>query len=85
MSTDIYLSKGILEQFSFSTGWETDIGLYHDPCGVEVFEACDTEDKNAWKFMEAMSKHSRECEAGRGMKPKPSPGLYIPESEIKRG
>lgn len=80
--TDIYLSKGVMTQFTYHSGDSTtDIELWHEPCGYPVFEACSSEEKNAWAFMEAMAQHNRECPAGRPKKPE---GLFISESEIRR-
>ena len=64
MATDIYLSKEVLKSFNYGISYKTgEIQLWHEPCGVLIFEALDAADRNAWAFMEAMSKHTRECEA----------------------
>lgn len=65
MATDIYLSKAVLDQFFYTSNTIVAdlIHVWHEPCGVLIYEAEDAEERNAWAFMEAMSKHVRECEA----------------------
>lgn len=86
--TDIYLSKEVHTQYSVSfwhdcSGGLGEIELTHNPCGDVILER-EQGDIPHWDFMEAMSKHNPECPAGKPMRPKPSPGLYVPESEIRR-
>lgn len=92
MATDIYLSKAIHEQYEITFWHDCPLGiggiqLTHLPCDKSILDD-DRDDNNQythWDYMEAMSKHARECEAGRSMRAKPSPGLVIDESEIRRG
>ena len=90
MATDIYLSKEVHEQYSFNLWYDCEAGvgsndLIHDPCNTEIMEL----DSNVshWDVMEAMSKHNRECPAGKSKRLAPPPGmsLHVPESEIRRG
>lgn len=69
MATDIYLSKGILEQFSYASPMDDhEIQLWHEPCGDVVAACTESEEKTAWIMMQLMHKHTRECPAGRFQK-----------------
>lgn len=89
MATDIYLSKEVHQQYSFHSWHDCEAGVgsmsvIHDPCNTDILEVDTGKDIDHWDVMEAMSKHNRECAAGKSKRHAPLPGLHIPESEIRR-